>query len=59
MNNSNGLKSWKLETTQTNKIFIQEEIASKLNVRDAYCHLVKNVLSSHILSKNLKIKILN
>ena len=36
---------------------IQEEIKSTFQSGDAYCHLVQNLLSSSLLSKNIKIKI--
>ena len=37
--------------------FIAEQIKSRLNSGDACCHSVKNLLSSSLLSKNVKIKI--
>ena len=37
--------------------YLHEEINSILNSGDAQYHLVKNILSSSFLSKNLKIKI--
>jgi len=43
--------------TVTNWNCIHEEIKSKLNLENAYYHFVQNLLSSHLLSKNLKIKI--
>jgi hypothetical protein len=46
-----------LETTVTNKNYIQLEIKSGLISGNAFCHSVKNILSSRRLSKNLKIKI--
>jgi hypothetical protein len=46
-----------LETTVTNQNFIQEEIKWRLNSGKACYHLVQNLLSSHLLSKNLEIKI--
>jgi len=46
-----------LVTTITNQNFIQEEIKSKLNSGNACCHLVQNLLSSSLLSKNLRIKL--
>jgi hypothetical protein len=48
-----------LGTTVTNKNFIQKEIKRKLNSGNACCHLVQNLLSSHLLTKNLKIRIHN
>jgi len=46
-----------LGTTLTNQNSIQEGIRSRLKSRNAYCHLVPNLLSSSLLSKNLEIKI--
>jgi hypothetical protein len=46
-----------LETTLTNQNSIQEEIKSRLKSGNACYHLVQNLLSSSLLSKNLKIKI--
>ena len=46
-----------LGTTLTNQSTIQEEITSRLNTGNACYHLVQNLLSSSLLSKNLKIKI--
>jgi hypothetical protein len=46
-----------LGTTLTNKNSIQEEIKSRLNSGNACFHSVQNLLSSSVLSKNLKIKI--
>jgi len=40
-----------------NQNSIQEEIKSRLKSRNACCHTVQNLLSSSLLSKNLKIKI--
>ena len=46
-----------LGTTLTNKNCIQEEIKSRLKVGNA-CHCsVQNLLSSSLLTKNVKIKI--
>ena len=36
---------------------VQEEIKSRLKPGNACCHLVQNVLSSRLLSRNLKIKV--
>ena len=44
-----------LETTLTDQNSIQEEIKSRLNLGNACYHLVQNLLSSRLLSKNLKI----
>ena len=45
------------ETTLTNQNSIAEEIKSRLNSGNACYHSVQNLLSSRLLSKNLKIKI--
>jgi hypothetical protein len=46
-----------LGTTETNKNLIQEDIKRRLNSSNACYHSVQNLLSSHLLSKNLKIRI--
>jgi len=46
-----------LGTTLTNQNSIQEEIKSRLKSGNACYHSVQNLLSSSLLSKNLKIKI--
>jgi len=46
-----------LGTTLTHKNSIQEEITSRLKSGNDCCHSVQNLLSSSLLSKNLKIKI--
>jgi len=46
-----------LGTTLTNQNYIQEEIKYRLNSGNACCHSVQNLLSSSLLSTNLKIKI--
>jgi len=46
-----------LETTLTNQNSIVEEIKSRSRSGSACYHLVQNLLSSRLLSKNLKIKI--
>jgi hypothetical protein len=46
-----------LGTTLTNQNSIQEEIKSRLKSGNAYYHSVQDLLSSILLSKNLKIKI--
>ena len=46
-----------LGTTLTNQNSIQEEIKSRLKLRNACYHSVQKLLSSSLLSKNLKIKI--
>jgi len=45
-----------LRTTLTNQNSIQEEIKSKMKSGNACYHLVQNLLSSSLISKNLKIK---
>jgi hypothetical protein len=45
-----------LGTTVTNKNLIQEEIKRRLNSGNACYHSVQNLLSSQLLSKNLKIR---
>jgi hypothetical protein len=55
------LKMWhsknKLGKRVTNQNFICEEIKSRLNLSNVCYHSVQNVLSSRLLSINLKIKI--
>jgi hypothetical protein len=46
-----------LGTTLTNQNSIHEEIKSRLKSGNACYHSVKNLLSSSLLSKNVKIKI--
>jgi hypothetical protein len=46
-----------LGTTVTNQNLIQEEIKKTLNSGNACYHLVQSLLSSRLLSKNLKIRI--
>ena len=46
-----------LGTTLTSQIYILEEIKSRLKSGNACYHSVQNLLSSSLLSKNLKIKI--
>ena len=46
-----------MEKTLTKQNTIQEEIKSRLKSENAYYHLVQNLLSSWLLSKNTKIKI--
>ena len=46
-----------LGTTLTNQNSIQEEIRSRLKLGNACYHSVQNLLSSSLLSKNVKIKI--
>jgi hypothetical protein len=45
-----------LGTTVTNQIFIQEEIKRRLNSGNACYHSVQNLLSSRLLSKNVKVR---
>ena len=46
-----------LGTTLRDQNSIQEEIKSRLKLGNAFYYLVQNLLSSSLLSKNLKIKI--
>jgi hypothetical protein len=46
-----------LGTTITNQNLIQEEITRRLNWGNICYHSVQNLLSSHLLSKNIKIRI--
>jgi hypothetical protein len=46
-----------LGTTLTNQNDIHDEIKSRLNSGNACYHSVQNLLSSRLISKNLKIKI--
>ena len=46
-----------LGTTLTNRNSIQEEIKSRLKLGNACYYSVQNLLSSRLVSKNLKIKI--
>ena len=46
-----------LGKTLTNKNYIAGEIKSRLRLGNACYHSVQNLLSSRLLSKNLKIKI--
>jgi len=46
-----------LGTTLTDQNSIHEEIKSRLKLGNACYHSVQNLLSSRLLSKNLKIKI--
>jgi hypothetical protein len=42
--------------TTTNENYISKEIKSKLNMGNASYYAVKNILSSHPLSKNVSLK---
>jgi hypothetical protein len=44
-------------TTVTNQNFIQEEIKRRLNSGNVCYHSVQNLLSSHLLPKNIKNRI--
>ena len=44
-------------TTLTNQNYIEKEIKSRWKSGNASCHLVHNLLSSCLISKNLKSKI--
>jgi hypothetical protein len=44
-------------TMITNHSCIQKEIKSRLNLGNACYHAVQNLLSSHLLSRNIKVKI--
>jgi hypothetical protein len=46
-----------LRTTLTDKNHMHEEIKSRLNLGNACYHSVRSLLSSHLLSRNLKVKI--
>jgi hypothetical protein len=46
-----------LGMTVTKQNLIQEEIKKRLNSGNAYYHSIQNSLSSHLLSKNVKIRI--
>jgi hypothetical protein len=46
-----------LGTTLTDENCIHEEIKSRLNSENACYHLVQSLLSSHLLSRNVKVKI--
>jgi hypothetical protein len=46
-----------LGMTVTNQNFIQEEIKRRLNSGNACYHSVQNLLSSRLLSKNVKVRI--
>jgi hypothetical protein len=45
-----------LGTTLTNQNYIQEEIKSRFKSRNACCHSVRNLLSSRLLSTNIRLR---
>jgi hypothetical protein len=47
-----------LGTTLRNQNSIQIEIKSRLKMWNACCHLVQNILSSSLISQNIKINLL-
>jgi hypothetical protein len=49
------LKYWRM--TVPNQNLIHEEIKRRLNLGTACYHSVQNLLSSHLLAKNIKIRI--
>jgi hypothetical protein len=46
-----------LGTTVTNQNLIQEEIKKRFDSGNACYHSMQNLLSSHLLSKNMKVRI--
>jgi hypothetical protein len=48
-----------LRMTVANQNFINEKIKSRLNAGNACYHSVQNILSFHLLSKNVKLKYTN
>jgi hypothetical protein len=46
-----------LGMTETNQNLIHEEINSTFNLDNTHCHADQNLLSSNLLSKNVRIKI--
>jgi hypothetical protein len=46
-----------LGATLTNQNYIRDEVKNRLNSGNACYHSVQNLLSSRLISKNLKIKI--
>jgi hypothetical protein len=53
----NVAKSRYLGTIITNQNLIQEEIKRRLNLGNACYHSVQNLLSSRLLSKNIRVRI--
>jgi hypothetical protein len=45
-----------LGATLTDQNFMHEEIKIRLNSGNACCHLVQSILSSRVLSRNVKVK---
>ena len=45
-----------LGTTLTNQNYIQEEMKSRLKSRNSCCHSVQNLLSSSLLSTNIRLR---
>jgi hypothetical protein len=46
----------RLETTKTNKYYTQEEFKGRMKSGNFCSHLMQNLLSSILLSKNVRIK---
>jgi hypothetical protein len=46
-----------LGTTQTDQVFTHEEIKSRLKLGNVCCHSVRNLQSSSLLTKIIRIKI--
>jgi len=42
---------------ETGSDYINQEVKNWLNSGNAFCHSIQNLLSPHLLPKNLKIKI--
>jgi hypothetical protein len=54
------LKRWQVQIFENNinrSKFMHEEIKSRLHSGNAYYHLVQSLLSSYLLSRNVKVKI--